>query len=57
VLAPRIDSIQQKGHVDAIANNQGHCITPSWVSFTDDEHSIGDAAKNAYHSNPLQCQA
>jgi molecular chaperone DnaK (HSP70) len=45
-------SIQQKGRVDIIANDQGHRITPSWVSFSDDERLIGDAAKNAFHSNP-----
>jgi len=44
--------IQQKGHVDIIANDQGHRITPSWVSFSDDERLVGDAAKNAYHTNP-----
>ena len=46
------DSIQQKCRVDIIANFQGHRITPSWVSFTDDERLIGDAAKNAFQSNP-----
>ncbi|KAF8310775.1 heat shock protein 70 [Clavulina sp. PMI_390] len=44
--------IQQKGRVDIIANDQGHRITPSWVSFTEDERLVGDAAKNAFHSNP-----
>ncbi|KAF9513535.1 hypothetical protein BS47DRAFT_1317455 [Hydnum rufescens UP504] len=44
--------IQQKGHVDIIANDQGHRITPSWVSFSDDERLVGDAAKNAFHTNP-----
>ncbi|KAJ7840745.1 heat shock protein 70 family [Mycena leptocephala] len=29
-----------------------HRITPSWVSFSDDERLVGDSAKNAYHSNP-----
>jgi len=38
--------------VEIIANDQGHRITPSWVSFTDDERLVGDAAKNAFHSNP-----
>ncbi|KAH7902922.1 putative heat shock protein 70, partial [Hygrophoropsis aurantiaca] len=36
-----------------IANDQGHRITPSWVSFTDDERLVGDSAKNAFHSNPV----
>ena len=46
-------SIQQKGRVDIIANDQGHRITPSWVSFSDEERLIGDAAKNAFHTNPV----
>lgn len=29
--------IQRHGRVEIIANDQGHRITPSWVSFTDDE--------------------
>ncbi|KAL5498169.1 KAR2 [Sanghuangporus vaninii] len=44
--------VQRGGRVEIIANDQGHRITPSWVSFTDDERLIGDAAKNAFHSNP-----
>ncbi|KAF5345831.1 hypothetical protein D9756_010900 [Leucocoprinus leucothites] len=40
------------GRVEIIANDQGHRITPSWVSFTDEERLVGDAAKNAFHSNP-----
>jgi hypothetical protein len=34
VYAP---SVQRGGVVEIIANDQGHRITPSWVSFTDDE--------------------
>ena len=62
-------SVQRGGRVEIIANDQGHRITPSWVSFTDDERlyvsvlypfsasannvpSVGDSAKNAFHSNP-----
>ncbi|KZT66757.1 heat shock protein 70 [Daedalea quercina L-15889] len=44
--------VQRGGRVEIIANDQGHRITPSWVSFTDDERLVGDAAKNAFHSNP-----
>jgi len=44
--------VQRGGVVEIIANDQGHRITPSWVSFTDDERLVGDAAKNAFHSNP-----
>jgi endoplasmic reticulum chaperone BiP len=44
--------VHRGGRVEIIANDQGHRITPSWVGFTDDERLIGDAAKNAFHSNP-----
>ncbi|OAX43214.1 heat shock protein 70 [Rhizopogon vinicolor AM-OR11-026] len=44
--------VQRGGRVEIIANDQGHRITPSWVSFTDDERLVGDSAKNAFHSNP-----
>ncbi|KAG2145618.1 heat shock protein 70 family [Suillus cothurnatus] len=55
--------VQRGGRVEIIANDQGHRITPSWVSFTDDErlpgnlgllvpYRVGDSAKNAFHSNP-----
>ncbi|KAJ3727760.1 heat shock protein 70 family [Lentinula raphanica] len=44
--------VQRGGRVEIIANDQGNRITPSWVSFTDEERLIGDAAKNAYASNP-----
>ncbi|KAJ3897726.1 heat shock protein 70, partial [Lentinula edodes] len=44
--------VQREGRVEIIANNQGHRITPSWVSFADEERLIGDSAKNAYASNP-----
>ncbi|KAJ3514817.1 hypothetical protein NLJ89_g2143 [Agrocybe chaxingu] len=44
--------VQRAGVVEIIANDQGHRITPSWVSFTDDERLVGDSAKNAFHTNP-----
>ncbi|KZS89539.1 heat shock protein 70 [Sistotremastrum niveocremeum HHB9708] len=44
--------VQRGGRVEIIANDQGHRITPSWVSFTDEERLVGDAAKNAFHQNP-----
>ncbi|KAJ8590776.1 heat shock protein 70, partial [Rhizopogon salebrosus TDB-379] len=44
--------VQRGGRVEIIANDQGHRITPSWVSFSDDERLVGDSAKNAFHSNP-----
>ncbi|KAF9048024.1 heat shock protein 70, partial [Hymenopellis radicata] len=44
--------VTRGGRVEIIANDQGHRITPSWVSFSDDERLVGDSAKNAFHSNP-----
>ncbi|TDL27150.1 heat shock protein 70 [Rickenella mellea] len=44
--------VQRGGRVEIIANDQGHRITPSWVSFTEDERLVGDSAKNAFHTNP-----
>ncbi|KAI0744749.1 heat shock protein 70 [Earliella scabrosa] len=44
--------VQRGGRVEIIANDQGHRITPSWVSFSDEERLVGDSAKNAFHSNP-----
>ncbi|KAF9644429.1 heat shock protein 70 [Thelephora ganbajun] len=44
--------VQRGGRVEIIANDQGHRITPSWVSFSDEERLVGDAAKNAFHTNP-----
>jgi molecular chaperone DnaK (HSP70) len=40
------------GGFDVIPNDQGGRITPSYVSFTDEERLVGDAAKNAAVSNP-----
>jgi hypothetical protein len=34
---PILFSVQRGGRVEIIANDQGHRITPSWVSFTDEE--------------------
>ncbi|KAK0239549.1 heat shock protein 70 [Armillaria nabsnona] len=44
--------VQQGDRVEIIANDQGHRITPSWVSFKDGERLIGESAKHAFHSNP-----
>ncbi|KAK0496830.1 heat shock protein 70 [Armillaria luteobubalina] len=44
--------VQRGDHVEIIANDQGHRITPSWVSFNDDERLIGESAKHAFHYNP-----
>jgi len=43
--------IWQNGTVEIIANDQGNRITPSFVSFTDTERLIGDAAKSQLISN------
>ncbi|EGC47363.1 conserved hypothetical protein [Histoplasma capsulatum var. duboisii H88] len=39
-------------NVEIIANEQGSFTTPSFVSFTDDERLIGEAAKNQAAMNP-----
>lgn len=44
--------VYRQGRVDIIANDQGNRITPSYVSFSDDERKIGEAAKNEAASNP-----
>jgi heat shock protein 5 len=38
--------------VEIIADDQGHRITPSYVSFGEDERVVGEAAKHAFHINP-----
>jgi heat shock protein 1/8 len=38
--------------VEIIANDQGNRTTPSYVSFTENERLIGDAAKNIIARNP-----
>ncbi|KAF2459824.1 heat shock protein 70 family [Lineolata rhizophorae] len=39
-------------NVEIIANEQGSFTTPSYVSFTDEERLIGEAAKNQAAMNP-----
>ena len=40
------------GKVEILVNDQGNRITPSYVAFMDNgDRLVGDAAKNAYHSN------
>ena len=43
--------VWQNDKVEIIANDQGNRTTPSYVSFTDTERLIGDAAKNQVSMN------
>ena len=38
--------------IEIIANEQGKRTTPTYVSFSDNERLIGDAAKNQVTMNP-----
>jgi molecular chaperone DnaK (HSP70) len=40
----------QNDRVEIIANDQGNRTTPSYVSFSNTEHLIGDAAKKNAHT-------
>lgn len=42
----------RNGKVEIIANDQGNCATPSFVSFTDKDRLLGDHAKNFVAMNP-----
>jgi len=44
--------VWQNDRVEIIANDQGNRTTPSYVSFTDEERLVGDAAKGVAASNP-----
>lgn len=44
--------VWQHDRCEIIANDQGNRTTPSYVSFTDTESLIGDAAKNQASMNP-----
>lgn len=45
-------AIYEGNNVEIIANEQGSFTTPSFVSFTDKERLIGEAAKNNAAMNP-----
>ncbi|KDQ18016.1 hypothetical protein BOTBODRAFT_185417 [Botryobasidium botryosum FD-172 SS1] len=44
--------VWQNDRVEIVANDQGNRKTPSYVSFSDTERLIGDAAKNQVTMNP-----
>ena len=48
----RCVGVWQNDRVEIIANDQGNRTTPSYVSFSDTERLIGDAAKNQVAMNP-----
>lgn len=45
--------VWQNERVEIIANDQGNRTTPSYISFTETERLIGDAAKNQSSMNPI----
>ena len=44
--------VWQNDHVEIIANDQGNRTMPSYVSFTNEERLIGEAAKSSAANNP-----
>jgi len=46
--------VMKNGRVEIIPNDQGNRITPSYVSFGEDERLVGEAAKNQATVNPSQ---
>lgn len=47
-----LSSVLIESHRRVVANDQGSFTTPSFVSFTDKERLIGEAAKNQAAMNP-----
>ena len=45
--------VWQNDRVEIIASDTGNRTVPSWVSFTDDERLVGEAAKSVAASNTL----
>lgn len=45
-------AVFKNGRAEIIANDQGNRITPSFVSFSEDERLIGDGAKAQATNNP-----
>jgi molecular chaperone DnaK (HSP70) len=44
-------AVFKNDNVEIISNSLGNRTTPSWVSFTDNEILVGEAAKNIYSKN------
>ncbi|KAF9032956.1 heat shock 70 kd protein-like protein cognate [Panaeolus papilionaceus] len=44
-------AVHRGGVVEIITNNEGNRLTPSWVSFTDDQRLVGDSSKEAFQTN------
>ncbi|TKC38849.1 hypothetical protein EI555_020155 [Monodon monoceros] len=42
----------QQGRVEILADDQGNRTTPSYLTFTDTERRVGDAAKTQADLNP-----
>ena len=45
-------AVWENDRVKIIPNDQGNRTTPSYVTFTDEEHLVGDVAMNQVAMNP-----